>query len=688
MQILLANPAWLWLLSLAVVPVLVHLFARSNPPKFAFSNTEFLRRIIKKTARMRKPQDWLLLLLRTLAVLALLFVFLQPLLTSRSTTLGNKKTTIFLIDRSASMACKDGADSRFANACQKATELLDAHSTDAANVIWIDADPDGLFPQPGPNLDYLQEQLKRSEVHHELGSLSTAIQLAVSQLNQVQGERELVILSDFQSSAWKNVKLQVPKSINVVKLKVGTKEVENIAITELFSSPSSPVVGQDVLMVCRLHNYSSTPRATTLYLEFNGGRQSRDVEIPAWGEAEVNFKTRFSRAGLLSLNASIAEDLFPADDSRHAIVHVKEALKLVSVLPPEKSIFSQEPQVLKRLASAFDWLDTRLLHTGKLPAAGTADYVWVHAWMGQDIKALRALAKSGTTVIVQPTAGCSLADCQALLGLKNTQQTAPIAVDTKGKWKATISQKANKNLPVFGLFQSGEFGNPAEGIFHQRLHLPSDWQTGGVQRYLDYQDGVLGVIASKKNTSSAPIFLWNLPMSGKLSDWSSHASFVPWMGEFLINSRALHHNGGFEVLPGSPLTWLLSDQVSPTSVKLYNSKGTLLKTTIKTTERGNRIMSEQPATLGTYFWNVGDSVAFKQVVNFPVEESDLRQMDPSEVQGGEVVDTKSLLRRTALGEGISLWPWLVAACLLFLLGESLVSLWNPKPSDDSHPPSR
>jgi hypothetical protein len=284
MQFLLTNTAWLWLLSLAAVPLLVHLFARSNPPKYSFSSTVFLQRIMKKTARLRKPQDWLLLLLRTLAALALLFVFLQPLLTGESSVVGGKKTTIYLIDRSASMAAKEGAASRFSGACAKAGELLASGSADEANVIWIDAVPDALFPQPGPNLEFIRDALKRAEVREELGALSAAVQLAVSQFDQVRGERELVILSDFQASAWKDFLLEVPADIKVVKVKLGSAEVENVAVHELFASPSDPVVGQDVLMVCRLRNYSATPRRTTLYLDFDGGRQSRKVEIPAWGE--------------------------------------------------------------------------------------------------------------------------------------------------------------------------------------------------------------------------------------------------------------------------------------------------------------------------------------------------------------------------------------------------------------------
>jgi hypothetical protein len=46
------------------------------------------------------------------------------------------------------------------------------------------------------------------------------------------------------------------------------------------------------------------------------------------------------------------------------------------------------------------------------------------------------------------------------------------------------------------------------------------------------------------------------------------------------------------------------------------------------------------------------------------------------------VDTDALLRRAALGDGIPLWPWFVAAAVIFLLLESLVSMWKPKPREE------
>ena len=598
------------------------------------------------------------------------------------------------------MACKDGASSRFSSACAKAAELLASGSVDQANVVWMDAEPDALFPQPGPNLDFIEQSLKRSEVRHELGALSAALKLALSQLEQVQGERELVVISDFQSSAWKDFALKVPQEIGVVKIKVGEAEVDNVAVHELFANPSDPVVGQDVLMVCRLRNYSATPRRTTLYLESDGGRQSREAEIPAWGEAEVQFKTHFTQAGLIPLSASIEEDVFPADDRRHVLVQVREALKLVSVQPREGSLHAQAPQVLRRLANALEWLEFQELAAGELPLAGVADYLWIHDWDGSKIEVLRDLAKAGTSLMIQPATGVSLAKCQELLGIVANGSGGsggggggePIPVDNKsskdvsGKviagvgWKAGIARKSAENLPVFALFKSGEFGNPAAGVFQRRLRLPSQWPDK-VQSWIDYQDGVPGLLVAQGD-AGAPVVLWNLPLAETLSTWAGQSPFVPFMAEMLLHCRAQSFGNGLEVMPGSILSWLPGDQVSAESVVLSNAAGDAQATVVQMTEQGVRMTSEEPATPGVYHWKLGDNVASQQVVNFPITESDLRTMDPSSVQGGDVVDTDALLRRAALGDGIPLWPWLVAAAVIFLLLESLVSMWKPKPREE------
>ncbi|MCB1133542.1 MAG: VWA domain-containing protein, partial [Verrucomicrobiae bacterium] len=162
MNLLFQNPALLGLLALAGLPALVHLLSRARPPVYRFSNVSFLRRIARESTRVRRPKEWLLLALRTLALLALAAAFAAPFLVSKHALPGGKRSVILLIDRSASMAARDGVGTRFDNACAEASKYLTKAKPDFANIVWIDGEPDAVFPDPGPNLAFLRESLERS----------------------------------------------------------------------------------------------------------------------------------------------------------------------------------------------------------------------------------------------------------------------------------------------------------------------------------------------------------------------------------------------------------------------------------------------------------------------------------------------------------------------------------------------
>src|ERR1051325_3208565 len=82
MRILFSNPLWL-LGALIAVPLLAHLFSRARPRRRDFPSLRLLREGLRRGHSIKRPRDRWLLLLRTLAIAALVLAFLQPLLLSR-----------------------------------------------------------------------------------------------------------------------------------------------------------------------------------------------------------------------------------------------------------------------------------------------------------------------------------------------------------------------------------------------------------------------------------------------------------------------------------------------------------------------------------------------------------------------------------------------------------------------------
>jgi len=125
MNFITQNPVLLPLLLLVVVPLLLHLFARTKPPVKQFSSLEFILKALKSNLRMKRPQDILLLIIRTLIFIFIISIFLRPLIFSGSVSgIFNERHVVIVIDRSASMGCLEGGQTRFAAACAEASRVL------------------------------------------------------------------------------------------------------------------------------------------------------------------------------------------------------------------------------------------------------------------------------------------------------------------------------------------------------------------------------------------------------------------------------------------------------------------------------------------------------------------------------------------------------------------------------------
>ena len=661
MSLLFQHPALLGLLALAGLPVLVHLLSRARPPAYRFSNIEFLRRVLRSTARLRRPKDWLLLALRSLALFALAAAFTAPVLISKSASLpGEKSTVILLVDRSASMAAREGAGSRFDAACAQAARYLEQAKPDHANLIWIDAEPDAAFPEPGPNLTYLTDILKQVKPRPEAGALTAAFDLALRQLAKVGGHRELVIVSDFQASAWRDFAPSLPGNIVVRTQRVATSSPPNVTVSRLIPQPAEPVVGQDLTLLTRVQNFSAEPLRTQLTLDADGARQSRAIDLPAWGEAESAFVLRPATPGPMPISASVEADAFPADDARFAVVHVRDSLRLALTTAPD----SADAKILGKLAKSLSWLEG----VTDLTISQRPDYHFISAWSGDNPAALRQAALAGTTLILRPAAACPLAAIRSLLNVPANPVDGPLALDASPAGWSVIPEETHA---ANQLFRSGDFGNPFGGSFRERLHLPATLATlPNIRPIALFADGIPALLECP--TTNASILLWNLPLDPSKTDWPTQGSFLPALAEILLRTRPRGAAESAYVLPGIPLTWSSTDPAHAGAISLLGPASEPIEITESATAGGTLWQAKSPATPGLFRWQIsGQPIAFT-AVNFPDSESDLRPLEATPAFGKLNASSDSLVRQAALAQGLPLWPWLALAGILFLVLESLV----------------
>lgn len=646
------------LAALVLVPILVHLFARSRPPRYAFSSLEFLRRVMRQTLRVRRPRDWIVLLLRTLLTLCLIALFLRPIFRSAgSGSPFERRNVVVVIDRSASMAALAGGRSRFAAACAEASELLaDLGRRDAANLIWMDASPEAVFPELGPNVPHLLGNVRSASVSFEAADVGQALELAVSLLRETDGSREIDIVSDFQATAWRDIQLPDLEGAALVAVPILGETAANTALTDLSLTPAEPLPGETVLVSCSVWNYSDNPVRPSLFLGAGEIRQSRDLFLPPWSRTTAQFELAFPAAGDFAITVEGSEDDFAADNARHAVAHVRPHLRaaLVGTPTPTAAVWERALRAL----GLFHIENHATLST----LEGDWDALLLADWNGDQPERLRQLAQQGAVVVCAPAPGTDAAALRPLW---------PGAAEISGpltRHTASTPMRlavATRDDPLFTLFAQGTYGDLARGGFNAALALPP--LTNAAATLLAYDAGIPALV----RLGPDPLYLWNLDLDPANTDWPQQAAFLPLFGELFLGERS-RMPGNDDRLPGIPVP---VDVPPGTPIDLQVVAGSDAAPQLLSAAPGAplRIVPQAP---GIYEWRSPEAERHgMQAVNLFSGESDLRPLPENEVRSQISSTLVSGRRARDLREGVEWWPWLLALVWLWAILEGL-ALWN------------
>lgn len=663
MNVVLANII-LWPFILLVgVPLLLHLFARTRPPVYDFSSLEFILKIIRQTNRIKRPQDWILLLIRTLIFAAVIFIFLQPLFFSKRKLSSpfERKNVVLVVDATASMAYNDGAQTRFASACAEASEVLSGLSArDTADIVWLKAKPAAIFPQLGVNFSHLQSELRRARVTSEAGDVAEAMRLARSLLESAEGRREICVISDFQRTGWEKTDLQSLPGMDLIKVKIGQEAGINGAVSDIFADPSKPLAGEEISVCCDIYNYSAQPRRRTVYLNIQDNRQSQDVLIPAWNKNTAVFRYRFNSPGIFPVRVTLSEDTFAGDDSRYALVEVRDALHVAIV-----GNDSVTARAWKRALDAVGWAKTELLADVSGPAP--RDVVMLAGDDGTNLAKCMDRLREGCTIVWAPSgAGAKL----VVPGNSNQPPVELVWEDLKNPGKLRVAAEKDG---IFRLFSDGARGDPARGLFNGRLNVKAAALAGG-DVLLAYEDGVPALVRFRQRGA---LFFWNLPLKPEFSDYAKQAEYLPLLAELLLVSRT---GGGkaentADFLAGERLSWRLDEEVPAIDVKLTGPAGESLGIEERRTSRDINLVALEQAEPGLYSWAAQGRTLGHSIVNFPVVESDLRALSMQDLESHGSVSVREGRTVRLLREGIKLWPILLGLAVALALVEGLALLW-------------
>lgn len=332
------NPAVLFGLLAASIPVLIHLLNLKKLKKIEFSTLSFLKELQKNKIRKLKLKQWLLLALRVLIILFLVTAFARPTLKGFAlggTTSAAKTTAVFILDNTYSMSAVDANGSYFNQAKQAITELLQnlQEGDEAALVLVSDQGNEKI--KPTLNLDEFSKQLKDAAVSYSSGTLNHSLIRAAEILGESRNfNKEIYLLSDFQKGRLSEEKSlpDLSKLLND-KVKLYTfnysgKEIYNLGIDNLEVNTQIFEKDKPISFNATVTNYSNQSADNTVVSLFVNGERSAQQSISlAPGESKViPMESVAKTTGYTDAVAELEDDDILQDNRRYANFYIPDKI--------------------------------------------------------------------------------------------------------------------------------------------------------------------------------------------------------------------------------------------------------------------------------------------------------------------------------------------------------------------------
>ncbi|MDP6962658.1 MAG: BatA domain-containing protein [Planctomycetota bacterium] len=316
----------LYLLPLAAVPIIIHLLQRQRYVRVPFAATDFLKRAVQRVRRRVLLQDLLLLILRTLAVLLIIFALARPSSNPNLlTTTRPPKLDVVIIDSSMSMQQFVGNEDAFSNALSLANGLfgqLNAGHDQAALII---AGGSSKLIAGGPPIEAMSALSSGLRCGNSNADWQDAAQLtrdAISRMASTNSEVTVHVISDFQNSDWTiggtgHSALETLADLNfqIDYVAASYGETANMSLSNAEISPPTVVKGGLLSFACEVTNHTDRPLERNLQLKVDDKIiAEKKVAVSARGTTIFQHSFHPSEIGTRSMTAKMNADGLNEDD--------------------------------------------------------------------------------------------------------------------------------------------------------------------------------------------------------------------------------------------------------------------------------------------------------------------------------------------------------------------------------------
>ncbi|MCL5031535.1 MAG: BatA domain-containing protein [Bacteroidetes bacterium] len=573
------NPAVLFGLLAASIPVLIHLLNLRKLKRIEFSTLAFLKELQKNKIRKIKLKQWLLLALRILLILFLVTAFARPTLKGVAiggTTSAAKTTAVFILDNTPSMSVVDAKGSYLNQAKAVIKELLSQlqEGDDAALVLVSDQSKDEI--KTTTNLADFQKQIDEVKISDASGYLNSAIIKAAKIVSQSQNfNKEIYILSDFQQGrladkgSLSDLSQLLNDKVRIYSFDFTGKDAFNIGIDNLKLNTQIFEINKPVDFAATVTNYSSQSVNNLVVSLFVNGERSaqQSVSLNAGESKIVSMEAPVNASGYVDAFTEIEDDDILQDNKKFVDFYIpKEIPVLILTDDPSDSRFINFALTAASSSNGQESDGGSLKITQRnLSEAGSINLSQydVIAIIGSEnlsggLDRLNAFVDNGGSVLLMPGSKSTLQSYQKITSRLNI----PSPIAAVGNANSTSNNfkfdKIDFNHPVFqDIFTNKEKKNVESPSIYYYFKINPQ---GKGENIISLADG--SSFLSEYKTGKGKIFLFN---TAPILSWGSFpvkSIFAPLMNKSIYYLASKDQSGN-DYLAGSTVLIDLKNNTSP-----------------------------------------------------------------------------------------------------------------------------
>ena len=566
------NPAVLFGLLAASIPVLIHLLNLRKLKRIEFSTLAFLKELQKNKIRKIKLKQWLLLALRVLIIFFLVTAFARPTLKGVAiggTTSAAKTTAVFILDNTPSMSVVDSKGSYFNQAKATIKELLNQlQEGDEAALLPV-SDQNNNNLNTTTNLSDFQKQVDNVKISDASGMLNNAIVKAAKILSGSQNfNKEIYVLSDFQQGRLaengylSNLSQLLNDKVRLYTFDYSGKVVYNIGIDNIKLNTQIFEKNKPVSFNITVTNYSTQAVSNLVVSLFiNNERNAQQSVSLNSGESKIlTMNAVVNSTGYIDAFAEIEDDEIMQDNKRYINFYIPKEIPVI--------IFTDDPADSKFINLALKATDNTGtlqitdMNLDQIASVNLSQYDVAFIIGSQNlmsgIERLNSYLGNGGSIFLMPGSNSTLSSFQKITKGLNIPSPG-VAIGNINSYANPVKfDKVDFNHPIFqDLYSNKEKKNIESPEIYYHFKINTE---GKGESIITLMDG--SSFLSEFKNGKGKIFLLNIAPTLSWSNFPLKTIFAPLINKSVYYLASKDRTDG-QSLAGSSVLIDLRNNTSP-----------------------------------------------------------------------------------------------------------------------------